>query len=226
MSKTNPRQYVRIPHSLFTTDGIKASTIATYAALASYADKDGFSWPSVPSIAKRAGLSEKITRRECQRLIELGYLTKSKHFDGTGLQRSNRYILTWQREMVVEKDSTEQLKRQTPLTFPSNSGPSKSDTRTNSNKDNYNHLTTAAELVENSWDAGGKTQTKRAVIRIVATALENGVEQQKLLEALAKLSQLDIYISAYSLSSALNPKPLTKLRADEKVDWSSQSEDL
>ena len=225
MSKTNPRQYVRIPHSLMTTDGIKASSIATYAALASYADKDGFSYPSVPSIAKRAGLSVKIARRECDRLVKLGYLVRTPHFDGPKQQRSNRYTLTWQRDNVATNVPETRQKRQTPGVV-SASGPTGiSDTRTNSTN-NYNHLTTAADLVEASWSPQGKTQNKQGVARIVAVSLENGISPEKLEAALKILDRDRKYVSDFSLGAALNPKPLITLAADKKVDWDYESEEF
>ena len=226
MSKTNPHQYVRIPHSLLTTDGIKASSIAVYAALASYADKDGFSWPSVPSIAKRAGLSEKITRRECKRLVELGYLIKTPHFDGPKLQRSNRYTLTWQRDNVSQNAQEKGRKHQTPGVVLA-SGPSgESDTRTNFN-DNYNHLTTATSLVEKAWNPKGKTQRKEGVARIVADSVENGIAADQLEAALRQLDREGRYVSSFSLGAALNLKPLLPdLPADRPYDWSSVSEEF
>jgi len=226
MSKTNPRQYVRIPHSLLTTDGIKASSIATYAALASYADKEGFSYPSVPSIAKRAGLSEKIARRECDRLVKLGYLIKTPHFDGPKLQRSNRYTLTWQRDNVSINAQEEGQKRQTPGVVSASGPTGESDTRTNLNN-NYNHLTTATSLVEKAWNPKGKTQRKQGVVRLVADSLENGIAADQLEAALKRLDREGRFVSSYSVHPALNPKPLFPgFAPDRQHDWSTASENL
>ena len=226
MSRTNPRQYVRIPMTLLAADGVKASTIATYASLASYADRKGFSFPSVPSIAKRAGLSEKVARRECNRLVELGYLERRAHFDDTDGQRSNRHVLTWQRDDVEEKTSGEKQFSKS-AGGDSASAPSSENARlTNSITNQSQQSILAADIVANSWSALGKTQRKEGVLRIVADALENGIDEEELRKALAKLNQVNVYISAYSLSTALHPKPLNTLNADKKVDWSKESEDL
>jgi DNA-binding MarR family transcriptional regulator len=226
MTRTNPRQYVRIPQSLLTTDGIKASTIATYASLASFADRKGFSFPSVPSIAKRAGLSEKIARRECDRLVSLGYLERKAHFDTSEGQRSNRYTLIWQRESTEESRPTpEQNGEGTGIDLASPPS-SKMDTLTRSTINQPQQSILAAEIVARSWRSHGKTQKAVSVIRLVSDALTNGLEVEKLEKALTELSRSNSYVSAYSLNAALNPKPLFTLPADRKTNWEGESERL
>ena len=222
MSKTNPNQFVRIPMSLIATDGVKASTIATYASLASYADRKGFSFPSVPSIAKRAGLSEKVARRECKTLVELGYLERRTHFDATDGQRSNRYILTWQRDDIDGK-TTEGEKKSKGGGVDFTTAPDGGNARLTKSILNQSQQSI---IVADSWSTAGKTQRKAGVIRVIQDALENGVDEEELRKALAKLNQLNVYISAYSLGTALNPKRLKSLNADRKVDWNLESEDL
>ena len=216
MTRTNPRQYVRIPQTLLTCDGIKASTIATYASLASYSDRKGFSYPSVPSIAKRAGLSEKIARRECDRLVKLGYLEKRSHFDASDGQRSNRYTLIWQKEDTTETtEPVEQKSKSSPIV--SDIAPRSDNERlTRSTKNQQQQSNAAAEIVANSWRSQGKTQ------RI----LTNGISAETLEKALRELSRTNSYVSAYSLSTALNPKPLFTIEADKKIDWNNESEEL
>ncbi len=226
MTKTNPKQYVRIPMTLITTGGIKASTIATYAALASYADRKGFSFPSVASIAKRAGLSEPITRRECNRLVDLGYLERRAHFDETNGQRSNRYVLTWQRDDVDDntKGGERNLKSSGVDLASPRGGKNKRLTKSISNQPQQS--TYAADIVESTWSPVGKTQQKESVIRLVVDALNNGIEAERIGQALQSLNQINAYVSAYSLSAALNPKPRSQMNADKKVDWSNVGEEF
>ncbi len=226
MVKPNPRQYVRIPISLLTTGKVKASTIATYAAIASFADRKGFSFPSVPSIAKRAGLSKKVARRECNNLVQLGLLERKAHFDATQGQRSNRYILTWQRDEIENTTSTEEQNRKSsPVDIATPpSGDFAGLTKSIVNQRQQTIL--VAEIVENTWSAEGKTQKKEGVIRLVGDALNNGITPEELRTALEKLNQINIYVSAYSLSTALHPKPKSKLSADKKVDWSKLSDEF
>ncbi len=211
---------------LMATDGVKASTIATYASLASYADRKGFSFPSVPSIARRAGLSEKVARRECNKLVELGYLERRAHFDPTDGQRSNRYTLTWQRDDVAEKNLGEEQKSKS-AGADSPTGPSSEKERlTKSIINQKQQSIIAADIVAKSWNTAGKTQRKEGVIRVVFDALENGVEEEELRTALKQLDGANIYVSAYSLNTALYPKPRSTLNADKKVNWTLESEDL
>jgi DNA-binding MarR family transcriptional regulator len=73
MSK--PYQHVRIPLSLILdSPGIKASTIAVYVALASFADVNGIAWPSIKTTAKRAKVSQATVRKEIHRLETYGLL--------------------------------------------------------------------------------------------------------------------------------------------------------
>jgi DNA-binding MarR family transcriptional regulator len=226
MKETNPRQYVRIPMSLLTTDGVKASTIATYASLASYADRKGFSFPSVSSIAKRAGLSEKVARRECNRLVYLGYLERKAHFDATDGQRSNRYVLTWQRDDIEEKTLDVKQKGKSAGVDLATPPTGESATLTKSIINQRQQSILAGDIVADSWNAKGKTQRKESVIGIVRDALENGISEEELRNALVKLNKINIYVSAYSLNTTLYPQPRGTLNADRKVDWSLESEDL
>ena len=227
MNLNNPKQYVRIPMELFAAQGVKASTIATYASLASYADKKGFCFPSVPTIAERAGLSEKVARRECKKLVELGYLERRTHFDEIYGQRSNRFTLTWQRDDTVEK-TVAKRKNGDGSADNSVSNPGSENDRLTRSIINQRQQTKrlAADIVTDVWSSSGKTQRKEAVIEIVADALENEIEVENLRKALSKLNGINTYVSAYSLNTALYPKPVPTLNADKKVDWSSESEDF
>lgn len=226
MARTNPRQYVRIPQTLLTSDGIKASTIATYASLASYADRKGFSFPSVPSIAKRAGLSEKIARRECDRLVKLGYLERRAHFDASEGQRSNRYTLIWQKDDTAETTELVEQNDESSRIVSDSAPSSESERLTRSIKNQQQQSIEAAQIVANSWRSQGKTQREESVIRFVNDALANGIEAERLQAALVELSRTNSYVSAYSLNSALNPKSLFTIAADKKIDWSNESEML
>lgn len=227
MSIKNPNQFARVPLSLLGMDGVKGSTIATYVSLASYADRSGFCFPSVPTIAKRAGISEKIARRECQLLISLGFLESRKHFDKEERQSSNRYYLTWQRDNGGKNATGEEL-LSSEIREKRHPDGVESDTQTKSITKQI-HETTAlsAEIVSKAWTANGSTQRVEAVIKVVSDALSNGIEASRLESALKELKLNNAYVSAFSLNEALNPKKRSfSLLADQKVDWSLVSEDL
>ena len=225
MKKPPARQFLRIPHSLLASEGVKGSTIATYAALASYADNKGFCYPSVASIAKRAGISIAIARRECSNLDALGYLEITPHMVESR-QTSNRYLLKWQSGEVsntqqdYQKDEGRAIENATPPTI-------ENDGRTRIIL-NQSHLTTATELVSNLWSPTGKAQSRKAVISVINTALENGCSQSELSSALLRLNSKPDYITGYSLQRELTTEPSFrgKLAADKEVDWSKESTDL
>lgn len=51
---------------------------AVYAALASYATADGRAWPSVASIARRAGCGTTTVKNELRRLENAGYVVRKR----------------------------------------------------------------------------------------------------------------------------------------------------
>ena len=225
MKKTKPHQFLRIPHSLFNHEGIKGSTIATYAALASYADNKGFCYPSVSSIAGRAGISLATARRECAHLVSLGYLQITPHHVGTR-QSSNHYLLKWQSGELSRQENGSQNEQGEVIEFATPT-PIENDGRSRIIL-NKNHLSTATELVERLWSPAGRAQSKKTVITAIETALINGCTQSELSSALLRLNSQAAYISSFSLQKELAPKSSFKglLQADIPTDWSTQSEDI
>ena len=227
MATPKHAQFVRVPMSLLTTDGVKGTTLATYAALASFADPAGHCFPSVPTIAKRAGVAEKTARAECKRLVRLGYLSIAAHMGEKGGQTSNRYTLLWQQKALAEKADPLVPIDQSPRSKMEREDGGEMDTRsiTSSIK---SHKTTAAELVASCWSAEGKAQSKAGVISVIATALNNKVPATDLEKALSILNNSGAFVSAYSLTAALQPpKPLFHtIAADKKVDWAKEREEM
>ena len=210
--------------TLLMNTNAKGATIATYAALASYADKKGFSFPSVPSIAKRAGISVKVARRECDRLVVLGYLERKPHYDLSEGQRSNRYVLTWQRgDSLLTPVGVESDGSGSTVDF-ALAPTSKNDGLTTCSSNQRQQSITAAEIVTSAWSAEGKTQNKNAVIRAIATCLENGIPAEKLLNALSSLDQVEVQINSFTLNSALHPKRNKTIAADKENTWPSTDE--
>lgn len=226
-ASSNPRQFVRIPHSLLTRPGIRAATIATYAALASYANREGLAWPSIPSIAKRAGLSEKVARRECLVLVQLGYLDSTPHYDASGGQRSNRYTLLWQQGLTEETHPLPS-KLAGAGSESTSGGGVENDSRT-IRTSNENHPTTAdtvsaARLVAENWTAHNKSQGVKSVIKVVQESLTNGVAPAELAAALRELDRSKSFVSELSITLARSTpgRRSGTLKADQKVDWDQE----
>jgi hypothetical protein len=62
-------------------------------ALANWANGDGFCYPGQQSIAKRASVSERTVRTLLDRLIERGYVQRSRRSDASGRRMTDGYQL-------------------------------------------------------------------------------------------------------------------------------------
>lgn len=63
-------------------------------ALASFADGDGYSWPSIPALAERASLSERTVQAALRALQDMGVVQVEERYDAAGDRTSNGYWLT------------------------------------------------------------------------------------------------------------------------------------
>jgi hypothetical protein len=90
-------------------------------------------------------------------------------------------------------------------------------------------MTAAAKLVADIWEPAMKGKTAQpavAVVRILATAIRNGVDQKKLTTALKAIVDSKQTVTTNRIDEALNGKPKRgKLAADKKADWSSLNAD-
>src|SRR5512146_1821173 len=80
---------VKIMAHVWSESKQEAGTLLVALALADFANDDGFCWPSMPVIAKKARLSERQAWRCVSKLIEDGELEKTE--DPSGGRRSNTY---------------------------------------------------------------------------------------------------------------------------------------
>lgn len=82
-----------------------ADAIAVYTVLARRADRDGESWPGVPSIAMQAATSERTARRALHLLEALGLVEIAACYEaGSNRQTSNLYTLLTPPEIAPEID--------------------------------------------------------------------------------------------------------------------------
>lgn len=236
MSK--PYQHVRIPLSLILdSPGVKASTIAVYVALASFADVNGIAWPSIKTTAKRAKVSQATVRKEIHHLESFGLLLvkpRTEIIDGKSRNTSHLYTLTWHKKYLrneskllevsdlnqglSKRDATPTLKRERRTT-----------TTTNHNHMNHASAREEAEiLVKRCWSSAGSTQSYKDVAAIVEISIENGIPIEKLEKAFKRLAVSGaLYISKYALSQAIKDSGSRgTLQADVKVDWSKENENF
>ena len=75
--------------------------IAVYLYLRGRANKEGFCWPAVPTMARELKVSESTIRRALRDLVREGFLVVEKRQRDSGADSSNRYILTRQFPVTV-----------------------------------------------------------------------------------------------------------------------------
>ena len=229
MSK--PYQHVRIPLSLILdSPGIKASTIAVYVALASFADVNGVAWPSIKTTAMRAKVSQATVRKEIHRLESFGLLIikpRSEIISGKPVSTSHLYTLTWhkkylknQNKILEDSDLNQELSNRD--TSPTTKGERRTTTTTNDN--HLNHTSARAEaqaLVTRCWSSIGSTQSQKDIATIVEISIANGIPIEQLEKAFKRIAESGAaYISKFTLSQAMKDSlPKGTLRADVKVEW-------
>lgn len=93
----NPQQspFGILPAYVMGDQSLTSSEKYFLAVLASWADQDGQCWPSIKTIAVRAGISARRVNMILARLKETGYITVTPRTGNDGEQQSNLYTLTW-----------------------------------------------------------------------------------------------------------------------------------
>jgi DNA-binding MarR family transcriptional regulator len=76
------------------------------ACLGTYADKDGWCWPSMPTLADRLGITRQAVQRSIRQLAEIGYIEVEPRHRSDGSQDRNRYRLLFDRALFEVRDKT------------------------------------------------------------------------------------------------------------------------
>lgn len=234
---TQPWQHIRIPFSILEFPELKSATIATYVALASFADIEGKAWPSIKTLAHRSKVSQATVRKEIERLQSFGLLVvhpRIKIVNGKPMSSSHLYLLPWHKKYLTNNSNDSQVsdadqgegKRDT---TPTHKRDSRTTTKINHNQVNQRaERKRADELVARIWSPRGSTQSQRDISSIIELSLRNGIPYEKLEVALNFLAKEGSYISKFSLAQALSPRSKLKgkLQADLPVNWDEESEKL
>ena len=69
------------------------------ACLGTYADKDGWCWPSMPTLAERLGITRQAVQRSVRQLADIGYVEVEHRHRADGTQDRNRYRLLFDRAL-------------------------------------------------------------------------------------------------------------------------------
>ena len=65
--------------------------ISVYLYLRSRANKEGFCWPAIPTMARELKMSESTIRRALRDLVQEGFLVVEKRKRSSGADSSNKY---------------------------------------------------------------------------------------------------------------------------------------
>lgn len=72
--------------------------IAVYLYLRGRANKEGFCWPAVPTMARELKMSESTIRRALRDLVREGFLKVEKRQRESGADSSNKFTLLFSRK--------------------------------------------------------------------------------------------------------------------------------
>jgi hypothetical protein len=75
------------------------------ACLGTYADKDGWCWPSTIALAKRLGITRQAVQRSLKQISELGYMEVTPHHRADGGHDRNRYRLLFDRALFEVRNN-------------------------------------------------------------------------------------------------------------------------
>lgn len=79
--------------SILLDSELPSRAVAVYLVLNEYADKEGYCFPSLKTIAQGTGLSKSTVKRAIKDLTETGFIQKEKRYRPNGALSSCRYRL-------------------------------------------------------------------------------------------------------------------------------------
>jgi DNA-binding MarR family transcriptional regulator len=77
------------------------------ACLGTYSDRDGWCWPSMPTLADRLGITRQAVQRSIRQLANLGYIEVEHRHRADGTQDRNRYRLLFDRALFEVRNRAE-----------------------------------------------------------------------------------------------------------------------
>lgn len=86
-------RFAIVPTHWLENEELEPSDRMVLVALSSFADQQGYCWPSIASIARRARFSERTVQYSLKRLLDLGAISVEERVRKEGGQASNAYWL-------------------------------------------------------------------------------------------------------------------------------------
>lgn len=93
-----PGRFAILPSSLVADRRIGDAAFRVLAALSTYADRDGWCWPSQQTLASDVGTSRRSVRTQLDVLEEAGYVESSRRIRADGSESSKTYRLLYDRD--------------------------------------------------------------------------------------------------------------------------------
>lgn len=81
--------------SILLDSELPSRAVAVYLVLNEYADREGYCFPSLKTIAQGTGLSKSTVKRAIKDLTETGFIQKEKRYRPNGALSSCRYHLVF-----------------------------------------------------------------------------------------------------------------------------------
>lgn len=127
---------VRIMSEVFDRSKTQGNARLVLLSLADSCNDDASCWPSIRKIAEKANISEPITKKYLNALIQIGVITRDEREDFSGRQTSNLYTINI--EKIGDDEITQDVIHQ--VTPPSRLKTFKGVTAVNVGEDNPSHM--------------------------------------------------------------------------------------
>ena len=90
---------------------LPSRAIAVYLYLRGRANKEGFCWPAIPTMARELKMSESTVRRGVRDLEKAGFLSVEERFRWNKADSSNLYVLVGQSSEKRNRQTSGRIKK-------------------------------------------------------------------------------------------------------------------
>lgn len=92
------------PDAIFEIEGLDIYEQTLYILLCSHADREGKSFPSYETLARRGRMSKRKAIDSVAKLVKVGLLTKEKQFKNGGAVTSNQYVINDAYDFMIQQE--------------------------------------------------------------------------------------------------------------------------
>lgn len=97
-------RWAQVPARAVDDTALRPAALRVLVALATYGNRDGWCWPSIPTIARRLGVRRQSIGRQIRELERLGYLAVKPQARPNGSQSSNLYRVICDADLEADRD--------------------------------------------------------------------------------------------------------------------------